>query len=439
MNKKLCAASFLMACSILALNSQTCFAEEAAELSGTISIYASGTSAKGIQAAFEGYQVQHPDVELEISNFETVTDFETMMTTAFSSDTLPDMYIAQVGAVEQQYAIQGYLMNLSDTGVMDNLVNGDTSLITYEEGYFAFPMTTAISVTLCNKAELEKLGIELTTDNYPTNMDEFIDLLQQCRDAGVEYPFGVAGADSSSCTAWPFQYIYQVLYGDDPNFYANVLKGEKAWNGDEFRKMFTDYDRIREYVSPDSTAKSMDELYADFIVGDTLFFSQVATTIKSIQELDPETEIVLIPSSFTEKSENQTLISGFDEAFSITTSAKDPELCVDFLKYITSPEGSTLFDNATGYIPTVKGCESEVDNAYEIVLDIMQNDKLPNSPILSRQWIAGFKELLKAGCQNWLAGEEVDSVVNTIEEDHKRLMEADSDWVQNFLDSYKWK
>ena len=161
-------------------------------------------------------------------------------------------------------------------------------------------MTTAISVTLCNKGELEKLGIELTTENYPTNMDEFIDLLQQCRDAGVEYPFGVAGADASSCTAWPFQYIYQVLYGEDPDFYANVLKGEKAWNGDEFREMFNVYDRLREYVSPNSTAKSMDELYADFIVGDTLFFSQVATTIKSIKELDPETEIILIPSCYRE-------------------------------------------------------------------------------------------------------------------------------------------
>lgn len=437
MNKKMYATTFLAACSMLVMNCQTSFAEET-DFSGTITMFATGNTAKGVQAVFEEYQKMHPDVELEISNTETVTDFETMMTAAISSDTLPDMYAAQVGAVEQQYAAQGYLMDLSDTGIMDNLVNGDTSLITYNGGYYAFPMTTAISVTLCNKGELEKLGIELTTENYPTNMDEFIDLLQQCRDAGVEYPFGVAGADASSCTAWPFQYIYQVLYGEDPDFYANVLKGEKAWNGDEFREMFNVYDRLREYVSPNSTAKSMDELYADFIVGDTLFFSQVATTIKSIKELDPETEIILIPSCFTEKSEDQTLISGFDEAFSITTSTKNPELCVDFLAYLTSPEGSTLFDNETGYIPTVKGCESKVDSAYDIVLDIMQNDKLPNSPILSRQWIAGFKELLKSGCQNWLAGEDIDSVVNTIEEDHKRLMEADPDWVQSFLDNYEW-
>lgn len=438
MKRKLRIASLALAASMLAGVCQPVLAEEA-ELSGTISMYAPGTESLGLNAVLAEYQKEHPDVELEISNVENVTDFETMMTTAISSQTMPDMYTAQVGTVQQQYAVEGYLMDLADTGIQDNLVNGDTSRITYNGGFYAFPMTTAISVTICNKAALANLGIELTTENYPKCMDEFIDLLQQCRDAGVEYPFGIAGADSSSCTAWPFQYMYQVLYGNDPNYYANILKGEKAWNGDEFRAMFESYDRIREYVSPDSTAKSVDQLYADFIVGDTLFFSQVATTIKSIQELDPELEMILIPSCFTEKPEDQTLISGFDNAFSITTNAQNPELCIDFLKYLTSPEGSTIYNNETGFVPTVKGCESPVDPAYDIVLDIMQNDKLPNSPILSREWIAGFKELLKSGCQNWLAGEDVDSVVNTIEEDHKRLMEADPDWVQNFLDSYEWK
>ena len=109
------------------------------------------------------------------------------------------------------------------------------------------------------------------------------------------------------------------------------------------------------------------------------------------------------------------------------------------MDYITSPEGSTVFINSSGCVPTVKGCEAEVDPAYDIVLAVMQSGTLPNSPILSRQWIAGFKELLKTGCQNWLAGEDAQSVADTIQEGHQRLMNADPQWVQNFLDNYKWK
>lgn len=437
MKKKLRVTATLLACSMLAGTGTSAFAEEA-DLSGTISIWCSGIEKLGLEAAMTEYQKEHPDVSLEIQVTENVTDFETMMTTAISSETLPDMYIAQIGTVEQQYAAEGYLMELPDD-IMSQLVEGDTSLMTWEGKAYAFPTTSSISVTICNKTKLDELGIELGIDNYPTNMDEFIDLLQQCRDAGVEYPYGVAGADTSSCTAWPFQYMYQVLYGDDPNFYANLLKGEHAWNGPEFRKMFEEYDRVREYVSPSSTAKRMDEVYADFITGETIFYSQTATSMKDVQELDPELEITLIPSCFTEKSEDQTLISGFDAGISITSSAKNPELCLDFMRFLVSPEGSTVFENATGYVPVMKGCEAEIDEAYDIVLDISMNNKLPNSPICSRQWIAGFKELLKNGCQNYLAGEDIDSVVNTIEDEHKRLMDADPEWVDNFLKTYEWK
>lgn len=409
------------------------------DLSGDITFVCSATEALGVQAAFDEFQKQYPKATLNITISQDVTDFETMMTAWIASDSLPDMYIAQVGAVEQGYAKEGYLLPLTDTGIIDNLIECDTSLITYGGEYYAFPTTSAISVTLCNNAKLKELGIEIGRDNYPKSMDDFVDLMQQVRDAGVEYPFGIAGADLSSCTAWPFQYMYQVLYGDDPNYYADILKGEKAWNGPEFVEMFTEYDRIREYVSPDSTGKTMNEVYADFVKGDTVFFSQVASTIKSIQELDPDSDILLLPSSFTKKAEDQTLIAGVDAGLSICKSTDCKDLCIEFAKYLTSEEGCTIFNNETGYIPTEKVCNANTDPAYDLVLSIEQDGELPISPIQSRQWISGFKELLKSGCQNWLAGEDAQEVCDTIQEEHQRLMDADPEWVDDFLANYNWK
>lgn len=411
----------------------------ASDLSGDITFVCSATEALGVQAAFDEFQKQYPNATLNITNSQDVTDFETMMTAWIASNSLPDMYIAQVGATEQGYAREGYLLPLTNTGIIDNLIECDTSLITYDGEYYAFPMTSAISVTLCNNARLKELGIEITRENYPKCMDDFLDLMQQVRDAGVEYPFGIAGSDLSSCTAWPFQYMYQVLYGEDPNFYADVLKGDKAWNGPEFVEMFTEYDRLREYVSPDSTGKTMNEVYADFVKGDTVFFSQVASTIKSIQELDPESDILLIPSSFTKDAKDQTLIAGVDAGLSICSTTNCKDLCIEFAKYLTSEEGSTIFNNATGYIPTEKVCHADTDPAYDLVLAIEQAGELPISPIQSRQWISGFKELLKSGCQNWLAGEDAQEVCDTIQEEHQRLMDADPEWVENFLSSYTWK
>ncbi len=414
-------------------------ADDGIDYSGTITMFCGTEDSKAFDAVMAEYQKLHPDVNIEYIIWENVTDFETMMTNYIATDTLPDMYRGQVGVVQQQYAMEGYLLPLDDLDVEGNLVNGDTSLIKYKDSLYSFPMTIAYSVTLCNNDKLKELGIDLTYDNYPKCMDEFVDLLQKCREAGCEYPFSVAGSDTSSCTAWPFQYIYQVLYGGNPNFYADVLSGKADWADPEFLKMFDEYDRLREYMAPDTAAKTTDGQKADFISGDTIFFSQTASALTGLRNLDPDMDILMIPSSFTEKPEDQTLIGGFDDGISITTGAKNPELCKDFLKFIASKEGCEIYCSNSSCVPTVKGAEIDSDPAFRIILEIASKGDLPNSAILSRQWISGFKELLKTGCQNWLVGEEPQSVVDKISKEHTRLMEASPDWVQNFLADYEYK
>jgi len=408
------------------------------EFSGTITMLIDAANKPGIEAVLAEYKKLHPKVNIEYIIWETVTDFETMMTNYIATNTLPDMYLSQVGVVQQQYAAEGYLLPLDDLNIEQNLVNGDKSLIKYKGSLYAFPMTIGYSVTFCNYDKLKELGIEINADNYPRSMDEFIDLLQRCREAGCMYPFSVAGADTSSCTAWPFQYMYQVVYGKNPNFYADVLSGKASWTDPSFLQMFEDYDRLREYMAPDTIAKTVDAQRADFISGETIFYSQTAPTLSSIRNLAPDMDILMLPPSFTENPEDQTLISGFDSGVSITTGAKNPELCKDFLKFLASKEGCEIFCNNSASVPTVKGAEPNLDPAFRLITEIANEGKLGNSPILSRQWISGFKELLKVGCQNWLAGEDAVSVVNKISEEHTRLMEGSPEWVQEFLANYEY-
>ena len=408
----------------------------AQELSGTITMFCSSDGQLGFDAVMAEYQKINPKVNIEYIIWETVTDFETMMTNYIATGTMPDMYCAQVGVVEQQYAAEGYLVPLDDTGIEDLMVNGDTSLIKYDGKLYAIPTTASYSVTFANNAKLNELGITVDHSNYPKNMDEFVDLLQKCREAGCESPYGVAGSDTSSCTAWPFQYIYQVLYGDNPNYYADILSGKEHWSDEAFVNMFNVYDRLRDYMSPDMTAKTTDSLYADFISGDTIFFNQTAGTLNKLRGLDPELDILMLPPSFTVDASKQSLISGFDAGISITSGAKDVDLCKDFLKFVCQPENMTIFCNANNSVPTIKGAAPEMDPAYDLIMEIAGNGELPNSPILSRQWIGGFKELLKTGCQDWLCGADPQEVADKIEEDHARLMEASPEWVDQFLKDY---
>jgi ABC-type glycerol-3-phosphate transport system substrate-binding protein len=364
---------------------------------------------------------------------QTVTDFETMMTGWIAADTLPDMYIAQVGSVEQGYAANGYLEPLTDSGLLDRLVEGDRELISYNGDVYAFPMNLSVSAIIVNNGVLKEAGIELNHDNYPKCWQDLLDLFQKCVDAGIEKPVSLAGQDASAVTAWTFQYIYQAIYGQNPNWYADILRGNAAWNDDLYMEMFNKYSEMLPYIGDDALGTGADGMRKKFITGESPIYFQVAGEVGTLKELDPELDILLLPSAFTDDPADQTIISGFDSGISITKSAKNKELCFDFLDFITSAEGATILTSTAAYLPTTKDNQMELDPAFDLIYSILKNDELPNSPILSRQWIPGVKEIMKTGQQNWFAGEDAKSVADKIQEEHTRLMEADPAWVENFL------
>ena len=150
--------------------------EDGIDYSGTITMICSSDGTAAFDAVLAEYQKIHPDVTMEYIIWETVTDFETMMTNYIATNTLPDMYCSQVGVVEQQYAAEGYLLPLDDLNIEENLVNGDKSLIKYKDVLYAFPMTIGYSVTFCNNDKLKEL--------MKIIQNVWMSLLTFCKNAG---------------------------------------------------------------------------------------------------------------------------------------------------------------------------------------------------------------------------------------------------------------
>ncbi len=404
--------------------------------SGTITIACGPIEAETLNKVIAEYQKTNPDVQLDTVVCQTVTDFETMMTSWIASESLPDMYIAQGGATEQGYAKSGYLLPLTDTGFQDRLVDGDLDLFKYNRDLYAIPMALSVSAIIVNKGALTKAGVDLNNDNYPKSWPEFLNLLNKCVAAGIKKPVATAGKDTSSVTAWTFQYVYQSIYGKNPNWYADILRGKAAWNDDLYLSMFDKYEQMRPFIPDNALGNDVDGMRKSFITGETPFIFQVAQEVGNLKELDPDLDIMVLPSCFTDDPKDQTLISGFDSGVSITKDAKNKDLCFDFLDFITSRQGATIFNGTTKYLPTVKENDVELDPAYDLIYDILDNNKLPNSPILSREWIPGIKEIVKGGQQDWFAGADAKSVADKIQDEHERLVQADPEWVKDFLDNY---
>jgi ABC-type glycerol-3-phosphate transport system substrate-binding protein len=135
--------------------------------------------AQALKAVLKEYQKTNPKVVFGHYHYQNVTDFETMMDGWIASNSMPDMYTAQVGATQKGYASNGYLMPLTNIGIADRLVEGDRELITYNGDLYAFPMSTSISAIICNNEVLKKAGVELTEESFPRKWSDFLAMLDK--------------------------------------------------------------------------------------------------------------------------------------------------------------------------------------------------------------------------------------------------------------------
>ena len=106
------------------------------------------------------------------------------------------------------------------------------------------------------------------------------------------------------------------------------------------------------------------------------------------------------------------------------------------MQYLVSNEGSTIYAERAQEIPTIKVNYTKINPSYTLCLKILHEGQLPVSAVFSRQWISGIKEIMKTASQNWFAGADAKVVCNEIQAQHDRLVAANPEWVQNFLDTH---
>ena len=66
------------------------------------------------------------------------------------------------------------------------------------------------------------------------------------------------------------------------------------------------------FIADDALGTASDGMRKKFITGESPIYFQVAGEVGILKELDPDLDILLLPSAFTDKPEDQTIISGFD-------------------------------------------------------------------------------------------------------------------------------
>ncbi|NCC64970.1 MAG: extracellular solute-binding protein, partial [Spirochaetia bacterium] len=304
--------------------------------SGTITALVMPTEATGLEAVMAEYQKINPNVKLETIITTSTKSNDTVMRSKIASNDLPDIIYTQVKSVIGDYAKNGYIIPLTDTGIQERLIDGDDSLLWRDNEFYAMPTAFLASGIFVNMDVLKKHNIAMET--MPQSLGEFIDLCQKLQDAGVESPIAIGAKEESPVTAFVFQYIYQNVYGEDPNWYANVLRGKTGWNGPEFSNTFDAYAKLKPFVNKDALGCDENGAVRKFVLGEAAFFVTTSMKLASFRNIDPDMNLAFIAPPFANDPADMKAVTSFDSAFCITSQAKDVDLVKDFFKFMFTPE-----------------------------------------------------------------------------------------------------
>ncbi len=184
---------------------------------------------KHFTEAIAAYEAVHPNVEIEISYFDTATLKNNCMASA-ASGTMPDCFYSYSGAIGSYYALNGFAINLDEYAAenkWDDLFLAPAIELTKWDGsIYGIPMTYNTFDVLYRSDIFEKLGL-----TEPATWDEFENCLAVLKENGIT-PFAIGNS-----SAWDlsrlFAFTLDAIAGNEE--YDRLCKEQTAdWSTNEY-------------------------------------------------------------------------------------------------------------------------------------------------------------------------------------------------------------
>ncbi len=391
-------------------------------------ITVAGQGTDGLNTIASMYHKKYPNRSVEITVMPTVDSFNTAMSAKLAAGDIPDIIQYQSGSLTSLYASGGNLMDLTETKLMNRVKPGTSTFSMYNGKVYALPVDLTVNGVFFNLEAAKKYGV---SPKPPKSFGEFLAICQKFAEKGLKEPIVMAAKDGSAITAFNFQYIYQAIYAKNPKFYVDVLKGERHWNGPEFHGLFETYRKMKPFINKDALGLDTAGAFQRFDTNNAAFLISGSYDIGNIRKGNPDLDMALIPPPWVTDPQSLVSVSDVDTVIGISGKTKYPTEAKAFLDLFTTAPAANIYAKSARSISAIKGTKVQFDKCLANQLPML--DKGKRIGYFSRQWIPGIKEIMKTSTQEWFAGQNVDTVLNHLEAEHQRLMNANPDYVKRFI------
>lgn len=355
----------------------------------TITFFANNTQ-DAYEPLIEGFEKANPDIKIE---FTTTTGaqagYQQTLQTRISGGQLTDVFVMPPEQMSDLVKNK-IVMDLSDMSFISKLTESNKDTYSVDGKLYGMSLSSWNNAYAYNKDLLAKAGY----DTIPETWDEFIQMLKDLKDAGVEKPYLEPKAGlGAPVEAW----IGFDSSKQDKSIDQQITDGETTFTKsytkyyDEWQKLITEG-----VMGSEVSGLADDQVRTEFTAGRLAVMPSGAWDISTFNDAGLNYSFGRIP--MLHKGDTPWAPGSADPSYAINAklTGKKLENVKKLFEYMTSDEGLKAYQKGTGGIPSIQGVEPEVDEHFKEAYDLYV--KTGNVYLQTLDWPESGRSALRAEC-----------------------------------------
>lgn len=348
-----------------------------------------------LQKLVDKFNESHKDVTIKIT---APADAGTVLKTRMAKNDMPD--IVMMGGDNNYTEVEsaGMLVDLSDQDYISNIQDSYMQMVydvnkDKEEKAYGVPYATNASGVIYNVDKFEELGLEI-----PKTWDEFIDVLDQIKDAG-EQPLLMTYKD-----AWTSLCPWNSMAPDlQPDGFTDDRKEGKTTFVGTHEEIAEKYLTLLDYAQDDFMGLTYDDGNKAFANGDAVMIINGNWAINQYKNANADINVNMFALPASDDESKNYVTSGVDVLIGVCKDSANEEMAKEFVSFMMETENAQTYIDDQFAFSAIKGVEQNNETVAGVKEDIA-NGKVANFP--DHYYPSGFdlSALISEMCLNYSNG-----------------------------------
>jgi raffinose/stachyose/melibiose transport system substrate-binding protein len=318
-----------------------------------------------MEPVIAAFEEENPDITVEISHAPPVAEYISTLQNRLLANTAADVFV--MGSENKTNLIEGKLiLDITDEPYMDVIAPLNKEIRGSEGRVYGLSVSSWSTGLAYDKELLASLGY----DEFPTEWDDFVQLLRDIKATGVtpylEPWLQLPDSIASSVGAW-----------NDANDASDVdvFDGEATFeeNWEEPLARWTElFDEG--LISKDVVGITGDQVLEEFVTGRAAMIPMGPWNVTKVPELNPDLDWAI--AGFPQPDGDPWFSGNASPGFAINAKTKEPEAAHKFLAYLASEEGVEVYQSQTNAMTTTTNFDPPIDEHLAPNLLALQEGKV---------------------------------------------------------------